>query len=179
MKRNEIEQLLPQVMQRTSQAGSPLYALLEAMEALHAPSEEVLAEVGSYVNPYQTPDRFVPWLARWVDLDRFLADAPSPREEDAVDAFPSGLGRLRTLISAAAELSKWRGTSRGLVRFLEIATGLQGFQVEEQVLDSDGHPRPFHIRVSAPLQSARYQALIQQIVEAEKPAYVTYELDFA
>jgi hypothetical protein len=138
----------------------------------------VLAQLGSTFNAYQAPDVFVPWLARWVDLDRFLSDAPSTREDSAVHAFPSGLGRLRTLIAAAAWLSRRRGTAQGLVEFLETATGLLGYRIEEQLMDEQGQARPFHIHVHAPAGGERYRALIQQIVEAEKPAYVTYELSF-
>lgn len=123
MKRHEIEPLLPEVMRRTALPGSPLLALLEAMEALHAPSEAVLAAIGRTFNAYQAPDVFVPWLAQWVDMDRFLSDAPSGREEALVHAFPSGLGRLRTLIAAAARLSKSRGTAQGLVDFLDPVPG--------------------------------------------------------
>jgi phage tail-like protein len=178
MKRNEIEGLLPEVIRRTAQPGSPLAALLEAMEVLHAPAERALARVGGTFNAHQAPEAFVPWLACWVDLDRFLSDAPSRREDAVVYAFPSGLGRLRALVAAAAGLSRRRGTAQGLVEFLETATGLPGYRIEEVVMDEQGQGRPFHIRVRAPAQSERYRALIQQIVEAEKPAYVTYELDF-
>jgi phage tail-like protein len=178
MKHSEVEQLLPEVMRRTAMPGSPLFALLEAIEGLHAPSEAVLAEIGRTFNAYQAPDALVPWLAQWVDMDRFLSDTPSGREEALVHAFPSGLGRLRTLVAAAARLSKSRGTAQGLVDFLETATGLTGYRIEEEVPDAQGRMRPFHIRVRAPASGVRYRTLIQQIVEAEKPAFVTYELTF-
>jgi hypothetical protein len=64
------------------------------------------------------------------------------------------------------------------VEFLETATGLSGYRIEEEVMDEQGQARPFHICVRAPAGAERYRALIQQIVEAEKPAYVTYELRF-
>jgi len=172
MKRNEIERLLPGVMQRTAATGTPLDALLRAMEALQAPDEEVLSRLETYFAPYEAPDEFVPMLARWVDLDRLLAETP----DHPADAFAGGLGRLRELVAAAAYLSKWRGTARGLLRFLETATGLTGWEIDETVPGPDGRPRPFHIRVSAPPGAARYRALVERIVEMEKPAYVTYEL---
>jgi hypothetical protein len=50
--------------------------------------------------------------------------------------------------------------------------------VEEQVLDSDGKARPFHLRITAPQELAEHRILIERIVELEKPAYVTYELRF-
>ena len=92
--------------------------------------------------------------------------------------YPAGTGRLREVIAAAAYLSKWRGTAQGLLRFLETATGIDGFRIEEQVLDANGEHRPFHIRVRSPASAQAYRPLIERIVEMEKPAYVTYELQF-
>jgi phage tail-like protein len=176
MRRNEIEGLLPEVFRRTIRPGNPLFALLEVMEVLHAPSEDVLERLDTFFDPYRAPERFVPYLARWVDLERFLMDAPGG---DGVPvSFPSGTGRLRELIASVAFLSKWRGTARGLLCFLETATGVQGFAVDERVLGSDGQPVPFHIRVRAPAETEVYRGLIERIVEHEKPAYVTYELAF-
>jgi phage tail-like protein len=176
MKQIEIERLLPEVFQRTVRPGNPLFALLAVMEALHVPSEEVLARLEAFFHPYRAPDRFVPFLARWVDLARLLSD--DPEDFDDWPAFPSGLGRLRELIVAAAFLSKWRGTARGLQSFLETATGLRGFEIDEQVFGADGQSIPFHIRVNAPAGGQAYRVLIERIIEMEKPAYVTYELAF-
>ena len=41
---------------------------------------------------------------------------------------------LRELIAAAAQLSQWRGTAQGLQRFLETATGIEGFELDEEGL---------------------------------------------
>ena len=178
MKLNEIKWLLPEVFQRTlpekedwEEQENPLLALLKVMEVLHAPSEEALAQIDLFFNLYLAPDHFVPFLARWVDLERFLSEAPDP-----AGMFPPGLGRLRELIAAAAYLSKWRGTAEGLRRFLETATGIDGFAIDEEVPGANGRPRAFHIRVRAPEAARRYQALIERIVELEKPAYVTHEI---
>ena len=183
MKRNEIEQLLPEIFRRTVQPGNPLFALLEAMEALHEPSEQVLEELDRFFDPYRTPDNFVPYLARWVDLHRFLAEVPQLERDGEGGAaafvpFASGLGRLRELIATAAYLSKWRGTARGLLRFLETAVGHQGFEIDETPMGPDGRPRPFHILIRAPAATARYRVLIERIIEMEKPAFVTYDLEF-
>lgn len=176
MKRTEIEQMLPGVFQRTVQEGTPLAALLEVMEALPAPDEAVLDQLDAFFDPYRTPDAFVPFLASWVDLDRLLREIPEQFTEQAPPPLPSGMGRLRELVAAATFLAQWRGTAKGLLRFLETATGVQGFVIEEQVLGPDGLPKPFHIRVCVPQEAALYQILIERIVESEKPAYVTYEL---
>ena len=176
MKRNEIEHLLPGIFQRTAQDSTPLFALLEVMEALPAPDEAVLDQLDAFFDPYRTPDAFVPFLASWVDLERLLLEVPEEFNASASPSLPSGIGRLRELVAAATFLAQWRGTAKGLLRFLETATGVQGFVIEEQVLGSDGQPKPFHIRVRAPQEAAPYRVMIERIIESEKPAYVTYEL---
>ncbi len=177
MKRNEIERLLPGVFQRTLQPGNPLLALLAVMEALHAPSEAALAQLDAFFDPYRAPDRFVPYLTGWVDMDRLFGDLARLSDTTA-PPFPSGIGRLRELIAAAANLSKWRGTAKGLRLFLETATGLQGYEIDEQVAGPEGQPRPFHVAIRAPAEAEAYRVLIERIIEMEKPAYVTYELKF-
>jgi phage tail-like protein len=180
MKSDEIARLLPEVYQRTCDSGTPLYALLRVMESLHGPTEEILAHLEETFDPYRTPERFVPFLAHWVDLDRFFSEAHGLTDDPEACPAPisSGTGRLRELIAAAVHLSQWRGTSRGLKRFLEAATGVQGFDLDEEVPGSDGLPRPYHLRVSVPRGAARHGGLIKRIVEQEKPAYVTFEIEF-
>jgi hypothetical protein len=46
------------------------------------------------------------------------------------------------------------------------------------VADEKNQIRPFHIRVVGPAEAAVYQPLVERIIELEKPAYVTYELQF-
>jgi phage tail-like protein len=164
MKSAEILRLLPGIFQRTARSGSPLAALLSVMEALHAPSEEVLENLDALFDPRRAPDRFVPFLARWVDLDLPVT---------------TGLGRLRELTAAGVELSRWRGTARGLLLFLSTATGRQDFEVDERVPGPNGLPLPFHVRVRAPAELAPHRPMLERIIEMEKPAYVTYELHFA
>src|SRR5215469_2523646 len=135
MKRKDIEQLLPVVFQRTVREGTPMVALLDVMEALHAPAEAALLQIDAALNPRRTPDAFVPFLAGWVDLDR-LFDQPSPRSKTRQpfrDPISTGLSRLRELIAIATYLSQWRGTAKGLRLFLETATGEPDFKILEQV----------------------------------------------
>jgi phage tail-like protein len=178
MRRREIEHLLPAVFQETVHDGTPILAILTVMEALHAPSEGILTDIDAFFDPHRAPDRFIPFLARWMDLDWLLAE-PSGDTLMPSQPFPSGLGRLRELVANAAHLARWRGTREGLVTFLEIATGAHGFAVEEQVAGPDGAIRPFHLRVIGPADAEPYRAMVDRIVAALKPAYVTYELAFA
>ncbi|MBI5667951.1 MAG: hypothetical protein HZC41_08065 [Chloroflexi bacterium] len=175
MKRTDIERLLPAIFQRTIRPGGLLAALLDSMETLHAPSEAVLANLAAYFDPYHTPDVFVPYLAGWVDLESLLIGVSD--EAEAV-SFPTGMGQLRELVAAAAFLSKWRGTHKGLLRFLETATGEKGFEINEQVPGPDGQPKPYHLHIRAPQATEAHRGLIESVIELEKPAYVTYELEF-
>ena len=180
MKRTEIEQLLPIVFQRTVRPGNPHSALLEVMEAMHDPSEKILGRLDAIFNPRHTEDRFVPFLAQWVDLGWLFAEDANERAPTSLSpgAIPFGMGRLRELIAVVVFLSQWRGTARGLLFFLKTATGLEGFEIIENVQDSNGLPRRFHILVRAPASASVHQALIERIIEREKPAYVTYDLEF-
>ncbi len=178
MKQSDIANLLPGIFQRTIQPDGPLAALLGVMEVLHAPSEEVLKRVHAYFDPYETPDQFVPFLAGWVDLEQLLVQSGGQFDLQNAAPLPSGLGRLRELVAAAAYLSQWRGTARGMLRFLETATGYQGFEIDERVPGVGGQPKPFHLLIRAPKATLPYQVLIKQIIDLEKPAYVTYDLEF-
>jgi phage tail-like protein len=165
MKRAEIERLLPSIIQRTVQPQSPLAAVLDIMETLHLPSETALARLDAAFDPRRTTEDVVPFLARWVDLDWLFQETRST----------GTITRSRPTISSAAYLSRWRGTAKGLHHFLQRATGEENFEIKENV-DRDGTPKLFHLVVVAPGSMRPHQALIERIVESEKPAYVTYEL---
>src|SRR6267143_2908852 len=132
MRREEIRRLLPAVFQTAAAEGTPIAALLGLMEQLHEPSEKRLAALDEVLDPRRAPERFVPFLAGWLDLPPELA---------------LGMDRLRALVALAADLARWRGTARGLTAFLEAATGATGFRIDDAL-------RPFHLHVIAP-QSLR------------------------
>ena len=176
MKRSEIESLLPSVVQRAIRPLSPLSAILDVMEALLRPSEQALTRLAAAFDPRRTPDDFVPFLARWVDMDRLFAEGHDA--ESIVwsrSTISTGLGRLRELVASAAYISRWRGTTKGLLRFLHTATGYKDFEIKENV-DGDGQPKLFHLVVIAPASMQPHKVLIERIIESEKPAYVTYDL---
>lgn len=173
MKRPDVEALLPTVFQDAIHPETPLDALLEVASRLPEPVEGLLASVDRLFDPRRAPDEMVPFLAAWVDLDRFLVRR---RADGSGGDLPAGEGHLRELCAAAAELSRHRGTRHGLIRFLEIATGQSGFRIEEN-LSRSGAPRSFHLLVTAPQGAQAYAELIHAIVAFEKPAYVTYHPD--
>lgn len=174
MKTAQIKRLLPSIFQRAMRSEGPLPAILGVMEGMHAPDESVLSGLETVFDPRRTPDAFVPYLASWMDLEVLLdvsRTAPTP-------SLSTGVGRLRELVANAATLSHWRGTRKGLTLFLETATGVSGFDVNETVLGANGQVRPFHLRITAPERLTAHRSLVQRIIELEKPAYVTYELVF-
>ena len=162
MKSEHIARLLPMVFQRTAVAGSPVAALLDVMEALHRPTEARLATLDEILDPLRAPEPLVRMLAGWVKLDLEVT---------------TGIDRLRALVASAVALSRWRGSARGLLGFLEAATGTSGFEIAEDVREN-GEIRPFHIRVSAPVSLRDHEDMIERIIQLEKPAYVTHELQF-
>lgn len=166
----DLEQLLPNVLRRAALPGTPLGAMLGAMAALQTPAEVAIDHLPATLDVHRTPDRFVAFLARWVDLSDVLG---------AEEVYGPGTGQLRQLVASAAQLARWRGTSRGLQQFLETATGVAGFTIDEEIPGSDGEPRPYHIAVRVPAAATTYRELVATIVEAEKPVYVTAELLFA
>ena len=180
MKVKQIINLLPYVYQEACNEKSPLKALLNSMETLHKKTEAQLDVLDETLDARRTSPDFVYFLAGWVDMldvlsqqDEFLQEN-DPENMELV----SGLGRLRELIMQSAEIARWRGTSKGLTKFLETATGLAGYKIEECVTGEDNHEKAFHIRIKAPVQSKTMHSLIKRIIELEKPAYVTYELEF-
>ena len=84
MRRPEIERLLPTVYQLAIdpvedwliEPDRRLGAVLDAMETLHDPIEQILNALEAWLNPRRAPEPFVPYLAGWVDLDRMTSLDP-------------------------------------------------------------------------------------------------------
>src|SRR5262245_27475443 len=158
MRRQAIERLLPAVYQRVASPGSVLHALLDVMEVMHAPSEELLASVDDLFDPYRAPERLVPFLSQWTAMDHVAARLPIP------------VGRKRDVVAESATLARWRGTATGLRAVIEIATGASGLVIEEPA------DRPFHFVIHVPASAAHHADLIRRIAELEKPAATTCDV---
>jgi phage tail-like protein len=178
MEQARIARFLPETYRAAIIKGSPLHAILAVMEALHRPSEDVLARLDEYIDPLRAPEDFAFMLASWLDLERYF-DWTGGRKGAGRARFAAGLGRLRALSATAVHLLRWRGTKYALERFLFVATGIAGFTVEENPPDAGGAPRPFHIVVHAPAAAQRFADLVGRIVDEERPVYVTYDIAFA
>lgn len=157
----DIAALLPAVMRHTLPDSPALAAMLEVMEGLLAPSAIALSEVHENFDPRRAPADWIPYLGSWLNIGLQLDQA--------------GDGRLRELLAQSSELAHTRGTTAGLEKFLCIATGIQGVQVE-QATDEAGRPLPFAIVVRLPASARTHKELVERLVALEKPAYVTHEV---
>jgi phage tail-like protein len=80
-----------------------------AFDELLAPVFMTLDGFAAYLDPWLTPEDFLPWLAGWVGM---TLDPTWP------------LDRRRAAVAQAAELHRWRGTARGVAAAVELATGV-------------------------------------------------------
>ena len=65
------------------------------------------------------------------------------------------------------------------MQFLELATGLSGFTIDEAAAGPGGGARAFHLVVQAPAAGRPFQGLMERIIQMQKPAYMTSELVFS
>jgi phage tail-like protein len=161
---------------RVAAASEPniLMAMLSVMDAMQAPSEAVLGSIDSYFDPYRAPDAFVLMQASWLGLDRYF-EWSGGSYGYGEPSFPTGIGRLRLLIGEYPSLVRSRGTRFALTRFLEVATGISGFSVD----DGSASGEDFHILVHAPKSALPFQNFVRMIVAGERPAHATWDVQFA
>jgi phage tail-like protein len=162
--------LLPEVIRRGAGPGTPLSALLDVMESMHAPAETAIRDLPAMLDPQSARDDFVPFLASWLGLDDVLPDGAE---------FEAGTGRLRQLVATSAARARRRGTLDGLRDTLAIATGRVDIGVDDAVAGPDGGVLPFHVDVVVPADAAGLLDLVHRLVEHEKPAFVTARVSLA
>jgi phage tail-like protein len=167
---DRIQRLLPEVYQTATQPDSVLSAILRIMETLHAPSEAALSDLDSAFDPHRAQDAFVTMLACWVTLGPLVeaagVSAGGQRRRMMVEA-----ANLRELTARAATLARAPGTLASLKTFLELATGLQGFRIDNTPPDLGGRPLPFSATLTVPPVSGQTREIIELIVAREKPAF--------
>jgi phage tail-like protein len=174
MQTTDLLRLLPEIIRRTAQRGTPLDALLQTMASLPLRDETILGALDAYFDPDRAPDRFVPFLATWVDLAWLPVLDLEPGAGAAQGAVE--VHRLRDLIKVAPRLAQLRGTAAGLALFLGTATGVAGIRVLDSGSSDATVRRLFHLRVEVPAAAAQQRALIELIARMEKPAHVTCEV---
>jgi len=104
-------QYLPAIFQERPAPDQAPYLgqFLRPFEQVLTHFDDLLAVIDQNFAFALAPDEFVSWLASWIALTL---------DEEWEDE------QRRRLLSEAMELYRWRGTARGLKRYLEIYTGL-------------------------------------------------------
>ncbi len=132
---------------------------LALFESILGPIEWYVNNFDLYLHPKTAPPGFLPWLAEWFSV----AFDPSWTEE-----------QQRTLLLEAHKIYARRGTRWALARVLEIYLG-----VEPEILDLEEGEDPFTFKVRLPMAEKEInRQLIEQIVDANKPAHTNYNLLF-
>lgn len=132
---------------------------LGLFESILTPLEWTVDNFDLYLDPGTSPLTFLPWLAGWYEI---VFD-PSWTET-----------QRRTLLKEAHQIYARRGTRWALSRLLEIYTG----SIPEIIEFSDpSDPFTFIIKLPIREQSVNRQ-LLEQLIDANKPAHTSYNLEF-
>lgn len=134
-------------------------AFMRIFESISTPIEWNVDNFDLYLNAHTAPTGFLPWLANWFEV--------------AFDPTWSEVQR-RTLLAEAHQIYARRGTRWALSRVLQIYTGHI-----PAITDLGEDREPFTFSVKLPLRKRDVnQDLIEAIIDANKPAHTTYELEF-
>lgn len=170
---NDIQQFLPENFRLAAvHRGGVTRAMLEVMEELHCRDEVIVDTIDRFFSPICVDEdhaEFVLLQASWLGLERYF-NWSGGRPGVGTPNFPGGIANLRLLVAEAANLLRERGMEATLLRFLELATGTRGYKIE-----SDGR---FHFTLTAPGSVRPLADLIKRIVEGERPAHTTYDIEY-
>ena len=171
---------LPALYERDELMGR----FLMLFESFWDPIEGQIDQLPHYFDPRTAPPDLLPWLAAWLDL---VLDERWPES------------KRRQLLQSAVHLYRRRGTRDGLVDYLEIYTGARPQIVEHRaenfVLGPEARlgqgiaigrrnaPHTFTVKMELPTlpkaEAESRRRMIEQIIEAEKPAHTAYLLDLS
>lgn len=150
---------------------------LRGIEDVMEPLQATLRELDRLFGPYSTPSDFLLWLGAWVAM---------PLNENWPEM------RRRKLIAEAVNLYRWRGTKRGLSRYLEIYCGVRP-EINDQPVEGmrlgpdaklgtkatvlgDVPPHTFVVTIPVHDDHPVNEQTIHDIIRYEKPAHTAYAL---
>jgi phage tail-like protein len=110
-----------------------------------------------YFDPRTCPASFLRWLASWFDVE---IDPHWPES------------RARALLLELIRVYRWRGTKYGLVRMLEVCTGIR-----PEISFAANQPSVLRIAVELPTDSKVGKELLDELIQAHKPAHLGYVLE--
>lgn len=133
-----------------------LQRFLYIFEDIWEPLEQRQDHIHMFFDPRTCPTSFLPWLASWLGLSF------NPHWPEA---------RRRQLLAQAMELYRWRGTRYGLIRIIEVCTGITPTITENSL-------EPFVFRVRITLSNSTVdRELIEELIQTHKPAHAGYILE--
>jgi phage tail-like protein len=156
--------------------------VLMMAESMWGPIERQITDIHHYFDPAVMPIGLLRWYAHWVDL------ALDPRWPES---------KQRKLLSSIVSLYRRRGTPGGLADFLELYTGVKP-RIDEKrarnfalgksallgasiAIGRDNVPHSFTVTLRLPrvsdAEAELRRAVIESIIEAEKPAHTSYTLE--
>jgi phage tail-like protein len=133
-------------------------------ESIWEPLESRQNHIEMYVDAHTCPASFLAWLAGWLGL---ALNTHWPES------------RRRLLLAEAMDLYRWRGTSYGLTRMIEVCTGLTPEISDGQGQEDSSAYQPFvfRIRITIPPESGVDPGFIEELVRSHKPAHAGYILE--
>ncbi len=155
-----ILQLLPAAYREAERKlgpTTPLATLLEVMQELLQPIDDLIIDLPRTIDPRSCPEPLLPQLAAWL----------SDKRVEPVDSSCE-----RELLANLADFSAHRGTQRALSLTLRLVAGCREVHVEESPAT------PFHLTVSAPESLRPELARLHRVLEQNKPAHMTAEVIF-
>jgi phage tail-like protein len=177
---------LPTIYQRTDLNGRNFIRdFLWILQHLFGSIEEILDIIHSYFDPYDSPEKFLPWLASWSAM---ILEEDWPIE------------KKRRLIRKAIELYRIRGTVKGLKLFISLFTGhepeikeniwpFRGWRIgvtsdigiDSVVLPPVNLAHVFIVEMPVGYRDISPEAVIRihEIIQMERPANCQYYLRFA
>lgn len=132
---------------------------LALLESILAPIEWNIDNFDLYLDPKTAPFFFLPWLADWFEITFDESWSEESR---------------RQLLAEAHQIHGRKGTAWALCRILEIYTGKMP-EIDDQNKNLD--PFTFTVKIPIPEQQVK-RAIIEQIIDANKPAHTSYSLIF-
>lgn len=148
---------------------------LLGFEDAYEPLRLTMAHLDSLFGPFSTPPEFLTWLAAWVCM---------PLNENWPEM------KRRRLVREAVELWRWRGTKKGLSRYLQIYTGVEP-EIDDQPVEGmrlgpdsklgeiklgDIPPHTFVVNIAVPDLESINEEIVHDIISYEKPAHTAYAL---
>jgi len=177
---------LPSIYQRADINGRNFYRdFLWIVQHLFGSIEEILDVIHAYFDPYEAPEKYLPWLASWSAM---ILEEDWPIE------------KKRRLIRKAIELYRIRGTVKGLKLFIALFTShepdikenewpFRGWRIgasseigtDSVVLPPVNLAHTFIVEMPVSYKDVSPESVIRihEIIQMEKPANTQYYLRFA